>query len=104
MTSTLNPLPETPKSSSACLAQTMEVGPPVFIYGPDISLRMPILIVGACARARTSGSAAAAAAVPIRVRRETVIADDPSVSGKVRLTPQDIRAAYPCWLPIDGSG
>src|ERR1700733_4995710 len=31
MTSTLSPLPATPKSSSACLAHTIEVGPPVFM-------------------------------------------------------------------------
>ena len=45
------PLPETPKSSSACLQQSTEVGPPVFMYGPDMSFSTPILIVGApCAR------------------------------------------------------
>src|ERR1700730_7990478 len=75
----LMPLPETPKSSSACLQQVTEVGPPVLRYGPDMSLSTPILTVGApCARGRTSGNTVAAVAVPRRARREMVMASIPS--------------------------
>src|SRR5277367_3766381 len=69
MTSTFQPLPEIPKSTSACLAQTTPVGPPSSRYGPDWSFNTPSRIVGVCARAGKTGITAAAGAAPSRDRR-----------------------------------
>src|ERR1700689_5098860 len=108
----------------------MEVGPLIFMQGPDMSFSTPIFTVGApCARRCMIGMPAAPVAIARSARRDMVMTDNPSSgvgysreggdaglgrllrkdgevgrSGGTNIIHQDTHAVCPCWPRAGGSG